>query len=360
MKILIFANKFDEDDDLLGFFVGWVVGLARNFERVTVITQYAGRHPSLENLAVFSLDKERTKSRPARLIDFYRYLWGLKNDYDTAFIFMAPAWAIAVWPVLKILRKKTVLWYAVWKDSLKLRLATLLSDKVVSSVSRAFPFKTKKLILAGQGIDVSYFRPDESRRDPNRILFLGRISAIKRIEILLEALKMIKSVSPAIYDRITVDIVGGPSPEKNSEYLDELKTLASNSGIAEKLRWMGKVSHRNVLPYYQKAGIFVNLTPTGSFDKTMLEAMACGDFILASNKALEEFFDESAGKLFLYKENDAGELAAKLVHLLSSSNQLAGWRTGLRNIVTKYHSQENLVNNLSQIFKSLGSAGNAL
>lgn len=354
MKILIFANKFDEDDDLLGFFVGWVLGLARNFERIIVITQYAGRYPRLGHLAIFSLDKERTESRFVRAVNFYRHLWRLRNDYDAAFIFMAPVWAIAAWLVLKILNKKIVLWYAVWKDSFKIRLAAFLSDRVVSSVSRAFPFKTEKLVLVGQGIDVDYFRPNESIRNPDKILFLGRISAIKRIEILLEALKIVKNSSPAVYDKISVDIVGGPSPQKNSEYLNELKILASNFGIGEKINWVGRVSHKNVLSHYQDAGIFINLTPTGSFDKTMLEAMACGDLLLASNAALADFLNEEQKQLFLFKQDDPEDLSEKLLYLLSmEAGEMSGLRMALREIVVKNHSQENLINNLTEVFKLL-------
>lgn len=355
MKLLIFVNKFDEDDDLLGFFTGWVNGLSQNFEKISIIAQFVGRHPRLDNVEVFSLGKERRKSRLARLLTFYKYSWRLRKNYDAAFIFMAPAWAIISWPVLKLAGKKMALWYAVWKDSFKLRLATLLSDKVISSVPRAFPFKTGKLALVGQGVDVNYFRPNKSvPNQRNRILFLGRISPVKKIEVLFGALKHLRTTFPDAYSKVSVNIIGGPTSEKDEIYLEQLRKLSND--IKEKINWFPGVNvpHSEILDYYQEAGIFVNLTPTGSFDKTMLEAMACGDLLLASNAALANFFSEEQKQLFLFKQNDPKDLSEKLAHLLSLGPEKADrFRMELRDVIVKNHSQENLVNNLTKLFKSL-------
>ncbi len=355
MRLLIFVNKFDENDDLLGFFMGWVSRLSQNFEKIIIIAQSVGKYPKQKNVTVCSLNKEQTKCWFSRLVKFYKYLWQFRDDYDIVFIFMAPSWVVGAWLPVKLLGKKLTFWYAVWKDSLKLRLATFFSDKVVSSISRAFPFQTKKLILVGQGIDVSYFKPDESVRESNRLLFLGRISPIKNLEILIGALGKIKNLSPQIYDKIRVEIIGAPASEKDSNYLTEMKKFAVVVGIDKKLEWLGKISHRYILPYYQKAGIFINLTPTGSFDKTMLEAMACGDLLLASNEALREFFSEPFRELFLFKQGNVDELARKLTRLLSiEPDQLSDKaRNELRGIVVKNHSQEDVVNNLTKFFKSL-------
>jgi glycosyltransferase involved in cell wall biosynthesis len=354
MRLLIFVNKFDENDDLLGFFVGWVRSLSRNFEKISIVTQYVGKYSEISNLTVYSLNKGKHGLVIFRLFYYYKYLFQLRREYDLVFVLMAPSWAIASCPILKLLGKKMALWYAVWKNSPRLHLATFLCNKVISSIPQAFPFRTDKLITVGQGIDVEYFKPNEAVREGNRILFLGRISPIKKIEVLFKALALLKVSSDEICNKISVDIVGSVASKKDAQYLDELKNLSQALDIEDKINWIGKVPHSDILKYYQKAGIFVNLTPVGSFDKAMLEAMACGDILLASNNALADFFNEEQKTLFLYKQNDSEELIKRLKHILSMNpDEIHKFRIELRDVIIKNHSQENLVRNLTNVLKSL-------
>ncbi|TSC91539.1 MAG: glycosyltransferase [Parcubacteria group bacterium Licking1014_17] len=353
MKLLIFVNKLDENDDLLGFFPGWVYGLARNMEKISVITQHAGRFENHPNIAVYSLDKKNNPSLVGRMLGYWRLLWRLRGEYDLIFAFMAPIWAIASAPAKYFLGKKLVMWYAVWKDSLKLRKAAFFCDKIITSVPEAFPFKTKKLAAVGQGIDISYFTPNDAVREKNSLLFLGRISPIKKLGVLLSSLKIIGEKNPDIFSKMKLAIAGGASSEADEKYLEKLKNQAKELRLEEKISWLGRISHKEISPYYQRAEIFINLTPTGSFDKTILEAMSSGCLVLASNKALQRYYDEDMKNNFLFKEGDADDLAAKLSELfkLPESNA-ANYRKISRDIIIRDHSKENLVEKLVTVLKA--------
>lgn len=45
---------------------------------------------------------------------------------------------------------------------------------------------------------------------------------------------------------------------------------------------VGAVANRNIIPFLQEADLFVNTSHTGSLDKAIVEAMACGLPILTS------------------------------------------------------------------------------
>jgi hypothetical protein len=73
-NLLVVCQKVDEDDDLLGFFVGWIREFAKNFEKVFVITLAKGKYDLPSNVEVYSLGKERGDSKFVQLFRFYKYL----------------------------------------------------------------------------------------------------------------------------------------------------------------------------------------------------------------------------------------------------------------------------------------------
>lgn len=340
-KLLIFVNKFDEDDDLLGFFVGWARELANHLDGLIVITQYVGKYIEVPKLKVILNDKKKTPNAVLRAIGFIRLLFRLKNDYDGVLVIMAPAWAIVASLTTKILGKKLYLWYAVWRGSWKLRLAEKLVDKIFCSVPEAFPFKTTKLIPVGQGIDTDFFVPDETRRKSSKILYLGRISPVKKIDTLLEAASELKKHQPELYGKIDIEIAGGPSNAGDEEHITYLEKLATELGISEKIMWSGRIPHTQTAVIFQEADAAVNMTQTGSFDKTMLEAMASGALVLSSNLAWLKFFDEELQELLLFRQNDPHDLAQKLAKVLNLEPAIRlGLRGKLRNIIINHHSQK--------------------
>lgn len=340
-KLLIFVNKFDKNDDLLGFFVGWANELAKCLPEVIIVTQYAGDYDRLANLKVVSIEKEQNANPTRRVFKFWKLLWNHRHDYDGVLVVMAPAWAIVASLATKVLGKKLYLWYAVWRGNWRLHLAEKLTDKIFCSVPESFPFKSKKLMPIGQGIDTDYFLPEPSVRQPGKILFLGRISPIKKVEHLLRLIFQIKSYDMTVYHNIQFDIVGGPVNKKDDDYVLQLRKLAESFGIAEKINWLGRVPHSDTRRYYQEADIFINLTPTGSFDKTMLEAMACGDLVLASNQALAKFFMPKHWELFIFEQDNPSDLAVKLSQVLNLSlGEKEKYRQELRQIIIEHHSQK--------------------
>jgi glycosyltransferase involved in cell wall biosynthesis len=344
MRLLIFVNKFDKNDDLLGFFVGWVNELAKHPPSIIVITQSVGEYDRLANLKVISIDKAKNPSPFWRVVKFKWLLWRLRLDYDGIFVIMAPAWAIVASGAAKLLGKKLYLWYAVWRGNWKLKLAEKLVDKIFCSVEEAFPFKTSKLVLLGQGIDTDYLVPDSPIRETGFVLFLGRISPVKKIEVLLEALAKLPEAERA---KIKAEIVGGTASPSDDSYLNDMKGLAQELKISNQISWLGRVGHESVKQYYQRTDIFVNLTPTGSFDKTMLESMACGDLVLASNQALARFLSPELRELLIFRQDDANDLSSKLKNLLNlNPSRKDSLRNELREIIIKNHSQKQWATNL--------------
>ena len=333
-KLLIYCNKFAKDDDLLGFFPGWVARLLEHFENIIVLTPQPGQYEPSSQLTVITLPREKSK----RLVQFWAELWQRRKHYDTVFVLMAPAWLIAAAP-LRLLQKRLVLWYAVWKRTSKLRLATAWANRVVTSVAKAFPLATKKLIAVGQGIDTEYFQSGSGRQS-GQILTLGRISPVKHLEQVITAVAQLP-------DRQLI-IVGGPANANDDSYYRDLRAQAAPLGA--RVIFHGRLAHDRILPFYQQADIFVNLTVAGSFDKAMLEAMACGCIVISINEGLRAFLEPVLAEKILIKSE---QLTAKLVEILSLSEEEKGKiRKNLRAMVVRDHSLQVMIPKLASVLKN--------
>jgi len=74
MKLLIVTQKVDKNDDILGFFHGWIAEFAKHCEKITVIALGVGEYDLPRNVEVLSLGKEGGKSRLKYILNFYKYM----------------------------------------------------------------------------------------------------------------------------------------------------------------------------------------------------------------------------------------------------------------------------------------------
>lgn len=73
---------------------------------------------------------------------------------------------------------------------------------------------------------------------------------------------------------MAVIFYGDPLP-KDEEYYDSIKIRAKKFDLEGKTNFYKAILIIK-LQIYRRYDIFVNLTPSGSFDKTILEAILCG------------------------------------------------------------------------------------
>ena len=110
---------------------------------------------------------------------------------------------------------------------------------------------------------------------------------------------------------------------------------------------MGSIANRKTPEVYNAHELFVNLTDSGSFDKTILEAMACECITLVSNKS----FTGMIPNQFIFTEKDPPDLARKIIKALSLSDEEKTKTTqASRKFVYEHHSLASLA---EQIIKEV-------
>lgn len=355
--LLFITQKVDKDDDVLGVYHEWIAKLAEKLEKVSVICLYRGRVELPDNVAVYSLGKESGPSRWKYLWRFYKYIWNLRREYDMVFVHMNPEYVILGWKLWRLFGKKIFLWYNHPLGGFRARLAINLADKVFCTSPFAFAARYKKTEIMPVGIDTERFRNLPSLRvhealstgrqesHKNSILYLGRISPIKKLEILIGASLMLLD-SGTVF---SISIVGAPSKPSEEDYFAEIKKLA------EPLIKSGHISFLPPAPNYKTPEIYnsydlsVNMTPSGSFDKAIIESMACETPVLVSNKSLRGVLPEE----LIFEENDADNLAKKIRNFFDlSGGKREKLGVTLREIADKNHSLRVLVDRIVSALNS--------
>lgn len=330
-RILLFTNTYDTRSDLMGVVPAWVAALRAAGAQVIVVTQHAGE----DRDGVIEVSKRTHASSVVRLLMVLRTVVRMRSSYDVLFVAMAPTWAMLLAPLVRLMGKRAFLWYAVWKSSWRLRIAEKAVSGILCSVPESFPFKSSKVRAVGQAIDTARFAPEGAHRPVGHILCLGRISPVKHIELLFRAVTLL----PDLPDARSIHIAGAPVSQRDHAYEQELRNQMRKSDLSDAVVWLGKVGHHATHELFRRADIVVNMTPAGSFDKTILEAMSCGALVVASNPALRRFLAPAIADRLLFRQGDAADMARVLADVMAMSDaDKDELRAACRDMVRTHHS----------------------
>lgn len=358
MKLLITTQKVDKNDDILGFMHGWIIELAKHCESIIVICLQKGEHDLPKNVKVLSLGKEqifnsdnsylehsdRIRRFGLYLFRFYKYIWQERENYDKVFVHMNKEYVVFGGLPWRLCGKKIVLWYNHAVGNWITRLAMALADQVLYTSPFSFTAKSKKSIEMPVGINTEHFRKiSDTDKKGNSILYIGRISPVKKIETLISVMELLdkKGINFKLY------IYGEPT-EADKVYFINIKNQAKRMEDKGKICFCGSVPNIKSPQIYNKYQVVVNLTQSGSFDKTILEAMACETPVIVSNQSLKDVLP----KELLFKENDAENLAEKIERFfMMPPDKEEELSRELRQYVLDRHSLKKLIEKLTKIIK---------
>ena len=280
MKLLIITQKVNKNDQILGFFHAWLEEFSEQVGQLTVICLEEGEYDLPGNVTVLSLGKERGTSKLQRIILFYKYITKERKNYGHVFVHMNQIYIILGSLFWKLMGKKVSLWYAHGSVSYSLRIAEKLADIIFTSTEKGFRMKSNKIAIVGQGIDANHFIPREikpEKVDKIHVLTVGRISAVKNIATSIELLKN--------NENIILHLVGDAVTDKDVVYKESCINLINELDVAERVVWHGVVPYSKLPEMYKGAEVFINLSKTGSLDKTILEALSSMLLVVTCNDA---------------------------------------------------------------------------
>ncbi len=352
MKLLIITQTVDKNNPVLGFFHRWIEEFSKNFEKITVVCLEKGIYDLPENVEVYSLGKEKLTAKSYKLkafikikylFNFYRLIFKFRKEYDSVFVHMNQEYVLLGGDIWRVMGKKIYLWRNHAKGNILTRIAVLLSHKVFCTSPQSYTAKFKKTQLMSAGIDTDFFRPDPSApKKKNSILFLGRISPVKNVHVFVESLNSLKKAGVDFFATIA-----GGATLKDVGYEKRIRDMVLRYGLSENVQFTGPVTQGRALQLYRENELYVNLTPDGSFDKTILEAMSSGVSVLISNSAFREHTSDVC-----FMESYSPENIANNIKILLSleDSEIESIRKRLREYVEKNHSLDVLFERFFKIF----------
>ncbi|NYI87915.1 glycosyltransferase involved in cell wall biosynthesis [Amycolatopsis endophytica] len=191
----------------------------------------------------------------------------------------------------------------------------LNSRSLVDEVQQYLKVDPAKIRLIPEAVDHDLFRPGDrdeafehvSRRygvRENFVLFVSSLWPYKNCEGLIRAFAAAKS---ELGGRQLV-VVG---PGRDTEYVGELKALASELGVAGDIVWVGGVPLEETVHFYRAADVFVYPSHNETFGLPILEAMASACPVVTSN--VTAMPETAGGAALLADPKDSDSIADQIV-----------------------------------------------
>ena len=121
-----------------------------------------------------------------------------------------------------------------------------------------------KIDVTPNGIDLSKFYPENGKNNgTTKLITTGRLSQSKRVELLIEALSILKS-------QAKLSIVGGGAMEA------KLRKLVAKLQLEDRVEFLGRIEPAKMPKLYRDNNIYLCASETEGMSNSMLEAMASG------------------------------------------------------------------------------------
>ncbi len=282
MRLLIVTQKVNESDPVLGFFVDWLREFAAHVETLEVICLEQGNASLPNNVTVHSLGKEhREASSMQYAVRFFGLTWKLRSHYDAVFVHMNPEYVVLAGWMWRMLHKPVALWYLHKSVTWKLRVAEFFVNSIFTATPESFRLPSKKIYVTGHGIDIHALTPLPALRGttPLRLITVGRLSPIKRVDLLIAAVSELRARNISVQ----LQIIGSPAGAEGIAYEKRLREQVASQKLEDCIEFTGPVAHSALREYFARAHLFVHASETGSLDKAILEPLAVGMTVVTTS-----------------------------------------------------------------------------
>ncbi len=166
-------------------------------------------------------------------------------------------------------------------------------------------FSKEKIVVVANGVDpLSYSFSD--KKNPNSLIFIGRLAKLKGVEKLIEVVAEIKKEFPQIILHI-----GGDGPK----YL-EIKNKIKELGVENNVIMYGYVGEKEKIDLLKISAVYLSASQLEGFGIPLIEAMASGCVPVVSNIYAHQFIFQDRKVGYLIKNNK--EMVEKTIELLKN------------------------------------------
>lgn len=194
------------------------------------------------------------------------------------------------------------------------------------------------------GVDLEKFRPNEGMRQKNRLLYVGGLDKahyFKGINIL------IKAVARLQINDWQLDIVG------SGDLLPHYRALAQELNLGQRINFFDQVARPELQNFYQASQVLIlpSLDSSEAFGMVLLEAMACGTPVIASDLPglRKVFYDGQEG--LLIRPNDVDDLATKIDQILKDTDRWQQMSQAARQLAMSRYNWSGVWDRLEKVYQ---------
>jgi glycosyltransferase involved in cell wall biosynthesis len=175
--------------------------------------------------------------------------------------------------------------------------------------------------------EVDTVQPDLDRpaRRPLRLLYAGRLSRVKGVGVLVEALHRLRTRRPESLAGLELVLAG------DGEQRVALENSVRVYGLLDKVRFAGQLDRAALLADLCRADVCVLPSLSESFCKARVDAMLCGTPVLTTEVGFgEELVGPDGERGWVVRSGDAAALADALARLADESRDWPSLRRRCR------------------------------
>ena len=197
------------------------------------------------------------------------------------------------------------------------------ADAITVISKEAFDYYTSlgyKVFQVPNALDITSLSENEDRRYPKQVIFAGRLSIEKGINTLIEIGKKLPS-------NIQLIILGtGPEEQK-------IKDLAKNK---KNVHYLGYQNKKNTISLIRGSDILIQPSLKEGISSTILESMACGTIVIASNVGGNTELIENRVNGIIKDSNDSDSFVEEIITLFNNTELRQSLENQAQNTVKKY------------------------
>lgn len=169
-------------------------------------------------------------------------------------------------------------------------------SRFVRDLIREYVGESERLVVLPLGVDGTVFFPPHpgEERNPQHILYVGRLHLVKGVDVLLRAMALLVKRQPAPH----LTLVGGNFYSRTSREVDYMHQVAGDLGLEKHVDFSGPKPPAEVADLMRRSAVVVLPSRSETFGTVLIEALACGTPVVATQSGgPEEIVTNDVGRL---------------------------------------------------------------
>lgn len=202
----------------------------------------------------------------------------------------------------------------------------------------------KKIIVLGNGVDPRHFMPkNEEGGGARYVLYTGRLDSVKGLTDLVKSAQYVLSQYPEVKY-----VLVGEGPLRN-----RLRRMIHTLQLDKDFLLPGFIDFGVLVQYYQRATVYVQPSYSEGLATSLLEAMACGSAIVATNIAANAELIKDGYSGLLVPPREPQKLAEATLKLLADKELRKRLGQNARKHVEDNYDWDIIVDRMEEVYASL-------